>query len=233
MQPACSSVRSVILTALIACGGDKQPPGGSGVAPIPIATPSVIDAGEPATRFPIPKRSGKPPVKTTHPLDRDRLTKLSVTELGGFVTRLEKLDDGFLAVEHTLPPFRIEVAIQPCLRCLPMELDRWRAEADTLRIVIPPDLRDRSDTAFEVGQVSLSGAPVMLTYQLAYAADNDVPAIGSHAVTLYYADGVNQIRVIAAFAGAIESREALLAAATRAELEALALAALDRYVQAW
>jgi hypothetical protein len=184
---------------------------------------------EPALRFALRPLSGKPPTKTTKPVTRDVLTRLSTLGMLQFGTKVTKLDDSFLQVEHgrTLPPLLVTVTIQDCLRCLPMELARWRAESDALRIVIPPDLRDRADTLFEVGQLSLGGAPVIATYHLAFAGDS-----ASHAVTAYYSDGINQIRVIAAYAGTVETRDAL-ASVSRRELEAVALATVDLYAQAW
>jgi hypothetical protein len=148
---------------------------------------------------------------------------------------VRKLDDNFLDLELVLakPAIRVSVAIQPCLRCIPMQLDRWRAESDTLRIVIPPDLRDRADTTFEVASTTIGGVPAIWTYQLAWVADKDAAPIHDHAVTLYFNDGVNQIRAIAAFAGTADSRDAMVRTAGRADLESAAIAIVDRYTQAW
>ena len=226
-------MRSLVLALVVACG-DRPP---ASVPPTP-GSAAAIDAGAldavttneaPPLRFALRPLSGKPPKKSTQPVTRELLAKLSTLGMLQFGTKVTKLDDSFLQVEHgrTLPPLQITVTVQDCLRCLPMELARWRAESDALRIVIPPDLRDRADTLFELGQLSLGGAPVIATYHLAFANDS-----GSHAVTAYYTDGVNQIRVIAAYAGAAITRDAL-AAVSRRELEAVALATLDLYVQAW
>jgi hypothetical protein len=226
-------VRSLVVYLLgagVAGCGDKPP---ASVAPTPgsVAAPAdaVVPVDAESLRFALRPLSGKPPHKTTQPVTRDLLAKLATLDMTQFGVHVTKLDDSFLQVEHgrTLPPLLVTVTIQDCLRCLPMELARWRAETDALRIVIPPDLRDRADTLFELAQLSLGGAPVIETYHLAYAGDT-----GSHAVTLYHSDGINQIRVIASYAGATETRDAL-AGVTRKELEAVALASLDLYVQAW
>jgi hypothetical protein len=216
---------------LIACGDNKPP----SAPPIPApGTATLIDAAtpEPATKFPLRALSGKPPRKTTAPIARGALDKLAALAMPDFTSRVRKLDDGFLDVEleRAQPPIRVDVTIQPCLRCLPMELERWRAETDALRVTIPPDLRDRSDTTFEVAQVTLGGSPVIATYQLGY-----IDTSASHAVTLYLADGINQIRVTSAYAGApgeTITRDAL-ASITRGELTAIALAVLDLYAQSW
>jgi hypothetical protein len=227
-------VRSLVVYLLGACligCGDKPP---TSVAPTPGSVAVPIDAGvvpvdAESLRFALRPLSGKPPNKTTQPVTRELLTKLSALDMTQFGARVTKLDDSFLQVEYgrTLPPLLVTVTIQDCLRCLPMELARWRAETDALRIVIPPDLRDRADTLFELTQLSLGGAPVIATYHLAFAGDT-----GSHAVTVYHTDGINQIRVTAAYAGVAETRDAL-AGVTRRELEVVALAALDLYAQAW
>jgi hypothetical protein len=226
-------VSRLLLVALIACGDNKPP----STPPIPTAGTAapLVDAApsEPPTKFPLRALSGKPPRKTTAPIARATLDKLAALAMPDFTSNVRKLDDGFLDVElqRAQPPLRVTVTIQPCLRCLPMEVERWRAETDALRVTIPPDLRDRPDTTFEIAQVALGGAPVIATYQLGYAGD----ATASHAVTLYLADGVNQIRVTCAYAGGPGepiTREAL-ASITRAELTAVALAVLDLYAAAW
>ena len=231
-------MRSLALALVVACG-DKPP---ASVAPTPgSVAPPAIDAAvaepvTPALRFALRPLSGKPPKKTMQPVTRELLARLSTLEMMQFGTRVTKLDDSFLQVEHgrTLPPLQVTVTVQDCLRCLPMEVARWRAETDALRIVIPPDLRDRADTLFEISQLSLGGAPVIATYHLAFAAERGADGRGdaSHAVTAYYTDGINQIRVIAAYAGAADTRDAL-AGVSRRELEAVALATLDLYAQAW
>lgn len=146
--------------------------------------------------------------------------------------RVRKLDDDFLDVEYTLKdlPIAVGVVVQPCMRCEPMQLDRWRAETDALRITLPPDLRERSDATFEVTQVSLAGTPAIATYQLVHVA-GDKPQF-DEAVTVYFNDGVNQLRVIARFAGPPPSKiddDGI----ERRELEQLATAVLDRFAQSW
>lgn len=163
----------------------------------------------------------RPPVKTT--LTRDSLTRLSALDIDGLTRRVRKLDDAFLDLEYVLasPPIAVGVTIQPCLGCLPMKLDLWKAEADALRVTIPPDLRDRSDgVTFEVTPAVLGGAPAIATYQLA-----TVPKQFDQAVVVYFNDGVNQLRVIA--------RSSIENSVERRELEQLALAVADRCATTW
>lgn len=214
-------MRRIALLALIACGDKRQAdpvtPGSSTVVALD-AAPVVVEPSRIALRA-----GGKPPVKTTKPIGREQLTTLSTLELAGLTARLRKLDDAFLDVEYTLAlPIVVGVTVQPCLRCLPMRLDTWRAETDALRVTVPPELRDRSEgTSFEVTSSVLGGATVIATYQLAV-----VPGAFDQAVTVYWNDGVNQLRVNARSIGKDGDVE-------RRELEQLALAVLDRYAQSW
>ena len=227
-------MRSLLFLLLVACGDKRQ---AEPVPPMPgsaVGAPVIADArpSEPS-RIAL-RASGKPPVKTTKPIARDQLTKLSQLELAGLTKTVRKLDDAFLDVEyrHEEPRLVIRVAIQPCLRCLPMQVDRWRAEADALRLTIPPDLRDRSDTTFEIEPISIGGASAIATHQFAFVG-KEAPSF-DHAVTMYFNDGVNQIRVIASYDGTVvDSHAEMENVVTRRELEQLAVAVLDRLVQAW
>jgi hypothetical protein len=227
-------VRRLVLLALIACG-DKPPdppvaPTTTGSAPVtPVVPP---DANVEASRIAL-RAGGKPPVKSTRPVAREQLTTLSALEMEGLTRSVRKLDEAFLDVEYTLvePPITIGVTVQPCLRCLPMLVDRWRAEGDALRVTIPPDLRDRTDTQFEVTAITIGGAPAIATHQIAFVP-GDRP-IFDHAVAVYFADGTNQIRAKATYTGPAKQRDELTTVVTRRELEQLAIAVLDRYAQAW
>ncbi len=214
-------MRSVLLIALIACGDKRQAdpvtPSGSSVAPS-LPPDATIEPSRIALRA-----GGKAPVKTTKPIGREQLTKLAGLELAGLTPRVRKLDDTFLDLEYTLAlPIVVGVTVQPCLRCLPMQLDKWRAETDALRVTVPPELRDRSDgTSFDVMSSALGGAIVVATYQLTI-----LPNAFDQAITAYFNDGVNQLRVIARSVGKDGDIE-------RRELEQLAFAVLDRFAQSW
>ncbi len=232
--PVCSSVRSLLFLLLVACGDKRR---AEPVTPTPgsaVVAPVVTDAA-PAEPSRIALRaSGKPPVKTTKPVSREQLTKLSQLDITGLAKTVRKLDDEFLDVEyrHEVPRLAVRVAIQPCLRCLPMQVDRWRAEADAVRLTIPPDLRERSDTTFEIDPISIGGAPAIATHHFAFVG-KDIPSF-DHAVTVYFNDGVNQIRVVASYDGTVvDSHAEMESVVTRRELEQLAVAVLDQLAQAW
>ncbi len=226
-----------VLVVLSACG-DKPPADpvapSNGSTRIVAVAPLVVDAAPVAPSRIGLRASGKPPVKTTRSISRDQLTRLAALELDGLKKTVRKLDDAFLdvAYHHEQPSITVTVAVQPCLRCLPMQLDRWRAETNALRLTVPPDLRDRSDSTFEIDAITIGGTPAIATHHLAFVK-GDVPSF-DHAVTVYFTDGVNQIRAIASYDGPIvDSEQEMSQVVTRGELEQLAVAVLDRHAQAW
>jgi hypothetical protein len=231
-------VRRLFLLALIACGDKRQaepvvPTNESSGSPPVAVVPTPVDAATAKPSRIALRGSGKPPVKSTKPLARDQLAKLSALEIEGLARTVRKLDDAFLDVGYLLtePPIKVGVTAQPCLRCLPMQIDRWRAETDALRVTIAPELRERGDTTFEIQAIQIGGSPAIATHQVAWSA-GEAPAY-AHAVAVYWNDGVNELRVIASFAGTADSRDALTRAVTRDELEQLAIAVLDRHAQTW
>ncbi len=206
--------------------------------PVPTAGSGSSVPAPPPIRFALRPLSGAPPHRTKGALTRDRLQQLAKLTIPDFTTTVRRIDDGFLDVvlSRAKPPLQVAVTIQGCLRCLPMELARWRAEAGSLKITIPPELRDLPDTTFEVEQLSLGGTPVIATYQQGWlASPRSTDPIASDAVAAYFTDGTNQIRVIVSYAGPAPDRAALSApsAVSRHELEAVALSIVDAYVQIW
>src|SRR5262249_17858451 len=104
--------------------------------------------------------------------------------------------------------------------------------------LLPPELRERKDTVFEIGEVKLADAPLIYTYQLAhgYAEDEDKNRQGpySNAFVGYHNDGINQIRVVAQEDDdQVSTPEPLMDLAPRDDLRQIALAFLDAYTHAW
>jgi hypothetical protein len=119
-----------------------------------------------------------------------------------------------------------------------MELGAWQAHAEQLKQALPPELLARPDTRFELGTRELGGATAIYTYQLGavFGTDDKGQPAGSYSDTyiLYYNDGVNQIRVNAAYLDdAVGDVDHLLAVAPPEDLEKLAVAFLERYVREW
>jgi hypothetical protein len=206
----------------------KLPWGGSGSAP----TQNVLD---------LPKSSRSAPRKTTKPLDRAQYEKMSALEYPGWERDVRSLNDRGLEVRYKTaarPVLSVTLTVSPCFDCIPPDLPKWKAKEDALKNTLLPELRERKDTVFEVGEVKLAGAPLIFTYQLAhgYAADEDQNRQGpySNAYTVYHNDGINQIRVLAQYADdPVATRDELVGLAPRDDLQMIALAFLDAYTHAW
>jgi len=122
--------------------------------------------------------------------------------------------------------------------CTPMELGPWKAKIDELKQSLSKQLVARPDTRFEVGTRNVLGAPAIYTYQLGAFFGNDDTGnpVGAYsdAYILYYNDGVNEIRVNAAYIDdAIGGMDKLLAVAPPEDLEKLAVAFMSYYLHEW
>lgn len=204
--------------------------GGAGSAGAP--TQNVLD---------LPRSSRSAPLRTTRPLDRARYEKLAGLEYPGWEKDVRYLDDRALEVRYRTkarPILGVTISASPCFDCIPPELPRWKAKEDALKNLLLPELRERKDTLFEIGEVKLAGAPLIYTYQLAHAwgpgEDGSQQGPYSNAYTAYHNDGINQIRVTAQYADdAVATRAELVSLAPREDLAQIALAFLDAYTHAW
>jgi len=196
----------------------------------------------------LPRSPATPPVRTTRPLGRAELERLSAFEFQDFRRQARGTTDHVTEVRHTTttrPALGVTVTIEPCdlapnaeHACPAMELESWQARRDELRQTLPKDLADRPDTRFEIGKRDLSGVPAIYTYQLGafFGKDEKGQPVGAYsdAYVLYYNDGINQIRVTAAYLDdAVGGTDHLLAIAPPEDLEKLAVAFLGFYVHAW
>jgi hypothetical protein len=243
-----------ILLAL-GCQASKSTPQAQ---PVGAAKPTTEDAGSAHAAAPpgppapghvtLPRSPATPPIQTTRPLGRAELARLSAFEFQDFRRQDRGTTDRATEVRHTTttrPTLGVTVTIGPCdpaphdaHACPAMELESWQARRDELRQALPEDLSDRPDTRFEIGARELSGVPAIYTYQLGalFGKDEQGQPVGAYsdAYVLYYNDGVNQIRVTAAYLDdAVGGSDHLLAIAPREDLEKLAAAFASFYVHAW
>jgi len=175
------------------------------------------------------------------PFNKARGSKLAELKFPGFEPRVRSLTEKLLDVRHLTearPKIAATVTIQPCFACLPMDLDRWKDNVDGLKMLVQPELRDRPDTQFDVGQTDLHGAPMIYTYQAAQLIGQDENknsvAAWTDAYALYYNDGVTQIRVVAEYKDDPPgSKDQMLATVSREGLEKVAKAFADAYTHAW
>ncbi|MDB4957854.1 MAG: hypothetical protein JWO36_5423 [Myxococcales bacterium] len=222
---------SALLLALGCKGKPKHqdPPAnaekpGSGVAsPKPI--PDLV----------LPAGPGTPPLKTTKPLGPETFTKLAELKYPGFLPQQTlKSDTGFEMRQKTEdhPVLWATITIKPCDACLPMELPKWEDKKDSLKVLLMPELKDRPETEFTVGQTDLHGQPMIWTHQLGYYMGPEGGAF-TNAYVLYYNDGVNQVRVVAEYKDDPASKENMLKLAPKQDLENVAKAFMDVYTHAW
>jgi hypothetical protein len=196
------------------------------------ATPNVLD---------LPRSSRSAPVKTTRPLDKARYEQMSSLDYPGWTKDLRYLGEKALEVRYKTqarPTLSVTISASPCFDCIPLELPRWKAKEDALKNLLLPELRERKDTVFEVGEVRLAGAPLIFTYQLAHGFvpgdDQNRQGPYSNAYTVYHNDGINQIRVTAQYADdPVATRDELVNLAPKGDLQQIALAFLDAYTHAW
>jgi hypothetical protein len=219
------------------------PVAGSGAAPASTEFTKVPKEGAAVTPnvLDLPRSSRSAPVKTTRPLEKAQYEKMSSLDYPGWQKELRHLDEKALEVRYRTearPRLAVTIVASPCFDCIPPELARWKAKEPALRNMLPPEVRDRRDTVFEIGEVRLAGAPLIFTYQLAhgYEVTTGMNREGpySNAYTVYHNDGINQIRVMALYNDdPVATRDELVNLAPRKDLEQIALAFLDAYTHAW
>lgn len=189
----------------------------------------------------LPKGDSSPPNKTTAPLSKPVIDKLSALEYEGFTKTVRTATDKSVDLRyHTKerPRLSVDVTVAACFDCEPMELDKWKAKERALKVGLgSEDLFKRSDTVFELGTTELNGAPVIFAYVLGHGFENDDLGQPSgdyaHSYTLYFNDGINQLRVAAKYSDDPLTREKMVELAPREDLEKIAKAFLDAFTHAW
>jgi len=228
-------------------------PAGDAAAGSALATAPAAPPVAPAHVM-LPRSPDTPPHRTTRLLDGKELARLSAFEFKDFQRQDRGATDRSIEFRHTTttrPILGVTVTIEPCeppptaatapkaqRACTAMELGAWRAKRDELEQSLPPDLAARPDTRFEIGTRDIAGTPAIYTYQLGsfFGTDQRGQPVGAYsdAYILYYNDGVNQIRVNAAYLDdAVGDIDHLLAIAPPEDLEKLAVAFLGFYVHEW
>jgi len=226
-------VRAALVIAVIAISCKGKPT-------VQDPPPQTGSSAKPITAADLPAGPGTPPNKST-PFSKAQADKLAQLKFPGFATEVRGITDKLLDVRHLTearPKIAATVTIQPCFDCLAMDLDKWKANVDGLKLLVQPELRDRPDTTFDVGQTELHGASMIYTYQAAQLIGDDKNknpvAAWTDAYALYYNDGVTQIRVVAEYKDdPMQTKELMLQAAPRDSLEKVAKAFADAYTHAW
>jgi hypothetical protein len=241
-----TAVAFVALIALAGCKTDKtsSPTTGSGSAGSGSAGSATTGSGSAGSNdigkgdvIKLPKGDGTPPKKTTKAIEQADVDRMIKLDWEGF-TKEDRVGGKSFEVRllTSRPRLAVTVTITPCFDCIPMDLEKWKAKGDAMKVLLAEELRSLPDTIFELGKADLNGQPVIFTYQFGMTRSEDKNGpMGafSNAYALYFNDSVNQIRVVAEYKDDWQTREDLLKIAPREDLEKLARAFLDAYTHAW
>lgn len=235
---------AVVLLALLVAGcKDKtktETPKVGSASGSAVAKPG--SAGDPKQNvLRLPKLAGTPPVKTTKPIDTAKAEELSKIDFDGFEKDVRLAGEQGLEVRYTTkerPVIMVSVQISKCFDCLPMELDKWKAKAESMKVLIGPELKDHKDTTFEMGMTDIKGTPYAWSY---YVGFNITPEPGTGiagayatAYAIYYNDSVNMIRVVSEYKDDVpKSREDMVNLTPKEDLEQIAKAFMDVFVHRW
>jgi hypothetical protein len=208
--------------------------------PAPQQEPAPVVEGDGST-ITLPKRSGKPPVKTAKPLeapgDFDQLAALAFP---GFKADVQERRSSFL-VRHQIdvrPKLAVKVGIRKCSAgdCPVLEAKNW-PRAKLIQDMRAP-LRDAPDLVVDVETTTVDGgATAVAIYKLGYLNGNDATGAVTqyvHSYTLLYNDGVNQLEVVTLYTDDdLGSKAAIVDVVPRDHLERIGKAFFDAYAQAW
>lgn len=234
--------RSLLVVSLVVAGlGCKDKPKRK-APPVNPSTPTAVagGSGQPAPDLELPHSAeGGPPKKTTAPHTKADYERLEKLEFPGFTKQIRTVGDKVFEVRqitNNRPKLWATVTIQPCLDCVPMDPEKWKAKTEELKVLLGP-LKDKPNVTFEVGVTNMAGQNVMYTYQFGNGqSPGDEGGAHSHftnAIALYYNDGINQIRVVAEYKDDPVPLEEMAKRAPKTDLQMLALSMLDVYTHAW
>ncbi len=236
-------MRSILFAfvVLAACGKGKptnqdQPKAGSGSAS------AAAGSAEEAPDVALPPTTGTPPNKSKV-VDAPTLQKLADMKFPSWTLKQMEVSEKAIIVRQTTaspPKMSVTVLIRSCVtagKCLPMELDKWKADTDFNNILLGK-LKDVKDTTMEIGSTDFAGQPMITSYVLGQAfnvdANGNSPGTYKYTYGLHYNDGTNSIQVIAGYGDMpLKTKEAMVSAIPRGDLEKAARAFMDAYTHAW
>jgi hypothetical protein len=225
---------SIAVVVVAACaGGDSQPTNPNGGSSARTGTGSSATPAPPA----------RPPA----PFDKAAYDAISKLDFAGAPTQVMELSDSGLALRVSPTPATGEqpmvatIRLGKCLNCVEIRKAAWVARTAELAQLLPKEVRDKPDTVFEVSDATVAGTPVIYVYQLAVFAIGGLDgkplekAINTHAYTLHWNDGVNQVQISVKDGSPPDSPtvEQLAAKVPRARIEKLAadlFVAIEPYI---
>lgn len=189
---------------------------------------------------PVPSATNKPLIKST-PYGIETGKKLADLKFPGFAPKVHGTTEKGFEVRHLTdkhPKIAVTVSVLPCFNCTEMNVEKWKAQTDGLKLLVQPELRSRPETSFEVGEITVAGTKMIYSYQAGqfFGKDDSGNPVGAYtdAYAVYYNDSVNQIRVVAEFKDdPVATKEDMIALVPRAKIEKLAKAFMDVYAHAW
>lgn len=233
----------VLLVAATACGKGKptnqdQPKPGSGCNVVTSAPPENTQAPD----VTLPAATGTPPNKDKA-VGAETLKKLADMKFPGFDLKPMELSDKAMIVRQTTatsPKISATMLIRPCSEtviCLPMEAEKWKADEKFTTHILGA-LKDAKDTVMEIGSTDFNGVTMISWYVLGQSFGKDAvgnsPGAFKYAYGLNWNDGVNMIQVAAGYSDMpLKTKELMVAAIPRSDLEKTARAFMDAYTHAW
>ena len=237
-------VKAIVLSSVmlvVACKETQPAPAPSTASGSGSSSGSATAGSSKAPVIVVPQPKGPTLPKSKGKLDQamaDALAKLTFESFTQDIRRQNAQQFEVKQKTKPRPHLTVTVTVTPCFDCIPMELDKWKAKGEALKMLLAPELKTRPDTKFEVGDTSVLGQKMIYTYQLAYYSgkdENGNPEFAySDAYVLYYNDGTNHIRVVAEYSDdPVGNAKAMEDVAPKDLLERMAKAFMVAYVQAW
>ena len=210
-----------------------------------VEKPATGSAGDhdmkPAPNLALPPISDAPIPKSTKPVDRTTLERLSKKTFEGFGLTVRGVTDKAVEVRlitADFPKIAATVTIATCdnpnghpFTCVPIDLAKWKEKEAALKEkTLQPELRTAPDTVWELGNTELDSAQMIFTYQLGQSFGSNGGGY-TDAYALYYNDGINQARVVAEFKDDPVADAATMAKQVpKQDLETVAKAFMDAYI---
>ena len=242
MTASVAAVRTilVVLASLLCSFGCKDKPTKKAPPPnVGSAQGSGSGGSRPAPDLVLPRADGTPPKKTTKPHTKADYERLAKLEFQGFTPDVRTVGEKVFEVRHKTkdhPKLWAVVTIKHCFECLPMDLAKWKEKETELKAMSLEILKDSKDIEWELGETELYGQKLIYAYQTGVTT---VPGEGGGQTSFtnnyaaYFNDGINEIRVVAAYKDDPVSPADLKRLAPKEDLRALALSFLDVFTHQW
>lgn len=232
MQAVAAIVLGLALALAACAGGDSAP-----------SNPNTGGGGSARTG----SAAATAPRRPAAPFDKAAYEQISKLDFAGAPSEVMELSDSGLALRVSPPPATGEppvvatIRASKCLNCVAIDRAAWVARIAELQQLLPKEVRDKPDTVFEVSDTTVGATKTIYIYQLAVFAIGGLDgkplekAINTHAYTLHWNDGVNQVQIAVKDASPPDAPtvEQLAAKVPRARIEKLAtdlFTAIEPYI---